>query len=135
MTTYASFVTALTGMTVSGMKNMYATPISKADTAQLPCLFPMTLLGESRMAIQGGSAHHNVRTVPLVVLMNPVGASNLAQDFSATQTMLDALDAALKTLESTANYDLAWAADVGVFDLAGQPFRAISLEVTMGEVD
>lgn len=135
MTTYASFCSNLETLSVTGVTRAFAAPVAKLDTAELPALFPILVSGDSAVAIQGGSAYTRTRRMNLCLAIMAVGDSNVAQDYATAKTLMDNLDAALKTLDATLNYRLSWTLRVGVQTVGGVDYRAILVEVTGQEVD
>lgn len=128
MTTYAAFVAALAALDIDGVTTAYTTEIDYGDTVDLPISFPRLPSGgtnEETMTtcIDDG----RLRIGELVVLVQAVGQGTTAENFTATLTMIDSVETAVKSFApGTAFFE--WELTAGLDAVPG--YWAVVLTVT-----
>ena len=101
MTTYTAFVTALAGMTITGVSTQYTTEIDYGDTADLPCSFPRLPSGGTNEETMTTCVNDGrVRVGELVVLVQANGQGTTEENYAATLTMIDSVETAVKSLKT-----------------------------------
>ena len=96
MTTIAAYVSAIAGLSVSGVNRQYDYKPISVQTADLPASFvelPEAGRDDTYATTCDGSG--KTRTVELVVLLEAVNQSNPEPNYDATVAMMDALETAL----------------------------------------
>lgn len=106
--TAASFITALSGLSITGVTRMFAYPPETVANADLPIAY-VRLPELTNEAITFGSLPRidNVQG-ELVVLIRADGLSMNTDNFSAMTTMIDNVNAALKTAAAASNRIDRW---------------------------
>lgn len=131
MTTYASWVAALLGMTVAGCARVYTDPPGSLTTADLPALWPMLPEGGSAAQAFGATAHRREMAVDLYYALSPTAQSTAGERYAAQLAALDVLQAALEAIDATVPYIMRWEmrADLlanGRVDYAGVVVRVMA---------
>ena len=106
--TAASFITALSGLSITGVTRMFAYPPETVANADLPIAY-VRLPELTNEAITLGSLPRidNVQG-ELVVLIRADGLSMNTDNFSAMVGMIDSVNAALKTAAAASNRIDRW---------------------------
>ncbi len=126
MTTYTAFVTALSGLTVTGVTRKYAYPPEALSTADLPASWPQVPAGDF-MPITFGTApglSSDLRC-DLIVAYEPVGQNTSSVNFAGTLTMMDNLSAALKGMSRPVQGRFAWSIRQAIITVAGLEYWAL----------
>jgi hypothetical protein len=97
MTTFASLVTSISGLTITGVNTTFDYTPESIGNADLPASFVRLPSGDVGFSPADCLASQKVRTIELVVLIKPVGLETAEQNFSDTVTMLDSVDTAVGT--------------------------------------
>jgi len=101
MTTYAAFVSALVGLTVTGVKRKFAAPPTQLNTADLPAMYPrIPQAAEGGLTAEGQGGWPRL-TGELVFVIEPIGQSRQPSNFAATVTMIDAINTTLRAATLT----------------------------------
>lgn len=99
MTTYASLVSTVSGITITGVSRALAYIPEAGDTADLPLSFVRLPGGGTNPAtLTTCAGDGKARNIELVVLIEPVGQSTASANFAATVAMCDNVETALNTL-------------------------------------
>lgn len=124
ITTYASFVTALAALTVTGVTRKYSSPPASLNTADLPAMWPGLPRGdEPRMTFEGGGGWPAL-FCDLVIALEPYGGNTQLANFTATVAMFDNLSSALRSA-SIGRSGLRWSITADAVDVSGTPYWAV----------
>lgn len=93
---YTSFVAALSGLSVAGVRRTYNAPPVQLSTADLPALFTTLPQGNTAIDTLGGTTGLRSMSCMVVVAIEPVKQSMQLTNYTATMTMLDAVESTLK---------------------------------------
>lgn len=99
--TIAAYVSALSGLTVTGVTRKYTEPPTQVNTADLPCMYPrIPELSDAPITAcgQGGWPTH---TAELVILVEPIAQNRQNVNFALVLSLIDALQAALQAAKPT----------------------------------
>ena len=97
MTTFASFVTSISGLSITGIERTYTSTPESIGTADLPAQFVRLPSADAGYAPADCDETEVVRTIELVVCIEPVGLGTASQNFDDTVTMLDYMQTAIST--------------------------------------
>lgn len=138
MATNAEFVTALQGMTVTGVQRHYDEPPAQVTTADLPAAFPTMPEGEKGEYITSCVALTKVRRMSYVILMEATGQSTQAVKYGDLAAVMDNLETALQNLErptgTLSNFVDYVITTTGNYPVGDQDYWAIVAEVTSREM-
>ena len=138
MATNAAFVTALQGMTVTGVTRHYDEPPASVTTADLPAAFPAMPTGEKGEYLTSCVALTKVRTMQYIILMEATGQSTQAVKYGALAAQMDNLETALEALEkptgTLSNFVEYTITTTGDFLLGEHAYWAIVADVTSREM-
>lgn len=95
MTTIAQFVATLSGLTVSGVATTYTEP--PAQLGVLPCQYPRLPRLTGGVYLSRDRYWNSVLTGELIVVVEAVSQNRATTNFALAMTLMDNLDAALKT--------------------------------------
>jgi len=98
---YADFVTALGGMSVTGVTASATAPPRQVSTAQLPYLFPRLPVGNNSIETLASTPGIQSATCEVVVLLEAATQSTPALNFALALTMMDNLNTALTALAAS----------------------------------
>jgi hypothetical protein len=135
MTTYAAFVTAISGLTITSVNRTLDSTPGSIGAADLP--FQFVRLPEGDFAPSPASCLETgkIRSIDLVVCIEPAGLEMASQNFDDTVAMMDYIETALDTY-SNANdhlvfeYDIVTSGAAGV-DVGGASYWAVIATVTI----
>lgn len=123
MTTYSAFVTALTGLTITGVTRRYTQPPASLNTADLPAQYPMLPSGDERPITmgQGGmpGAGQETQRIDLIIAYEPVAQNTNVNNFSGLLTLMDNARTAIKAMSRPTRGALSWSMRMGIATLAG----------------
>ena len=97
MTTFASLVTAISGLTITGVSTKFDYTPESLGNADLPAQFPRLPNGDAGYAPADCDETEMVRTLELVICIEPVGLGTDEQNFDATVAMLDTANSSIST--------------------------------------
>ena len=128
MATNAAWVTALTGMTITGTTRRYTYPPESVETADLPAWFVQLPGGEMPGWTVSCTNRNKTRSAQVIIVTEPVAQGTNSQNFGALPALMDALENALDalTVYNFMQYDLSAAATV---EIAGIVYWAIVANV------
>lgn len=95
---YATFVAALTDLTITGVTRVHDEPPHQLNTADLPAMYPRLPEQENEVISLGGTVGLATRTCELVFLVEPAMQNTNAANFAATVALVDAIETALTGL-------------------------------------
>ena len=99
MTTYTSFITAISGLVVSGVTRLTAPP---ASIGVPPVSFPMLPSGSNGPLVFANSGRVGgelpAYTCDLVFVYEAVGQGTQVQNYTGLLTLIDSVQAAIKTM-------------------------------------
>ena len=107
MTTVATFITAMQGMTITGVKVHKDEPPSSVNKADMPMAFPLLPNGERGEAITSCTSDAKVRRMEYAILIGPVAQGTNATNYAQIATLADNLETKLDGLEKAAGGSLA----------------------------
>ena len=126
--TYSTFISAIAGLTVSGVTR-YSYPPASVNTADLPCSFPMLPYGTDEVITLGiGSTvggQQPTFTCDLVFAIEPVGQGTQPQNFSAVVTLMDAVVTASRAMTRPNAGPTSFSLRMGLVSIAGADYWAI----------
>lgn len=102
--TYTDFVSDIAGMTVSGVTRQYTAPPQQLSTADLPASYPRLPIADNQSVTLTHGRGLLTAAVELVVVMEPYRQGTNVANFTATVTMIDAIETAIVT--NAADYDI-----------------------------
>jgi hypothetical protein len=130
MTTYASLVEDLAGMSVTGLVRAYTAPPGNVNSADLPALWPMLPEGDNEAPAFGGTADRRTMTVELWCAVKPSAHASSAERYAALTPIMEALHDALCDLNGAAAYALEWRLRGGVLGWGGMDYVGVIASVT-----
>jgi len=96
ITTYAAFIAALSGLTVTGVTRSYTEPPHQVSTADMPLSYvQLPDVGEGPMTAEGEGGWPRLRA-ELVILVEPIGQNVNGVNFALCVTLIDNLSTALR---------------------------------------
>jgi hypothetical protein len=136
MGTYAAFVSAMQGMTVTGVKRHYNEPPASIDISDGPAAFPLLPSGEKGEYITSCIASAKSKTMQYVIIIEAVGQRTQGEKYGQVAALLDSLETALDalqvsdggTLAAFVEYTLESTAD---FPIGDSTFWAIVANVSI----
>lgn len=139
MATNAAFLTALQGLTITGVNRHLNTPPESVNTASLPLAFPNTLNGQMPLPVLGCYATNKIRTGQFVVVVSPTGQDTIAQIYGQLPALMDNLETALDalaknqggTLANVIEYTIDYTSD---FVISGVAYWAIVADINARDV-
>ena len=123
-TTYSAFVTALAGLTVTGVTRSYTEPPTQISTAGVPAMFPRIPAGAGEVEVLSGGSEISRATAELVVAIEPVAQNMTSINFAAAVTMMDSLETAFRAAIVSVGID-AWTLQVSTVDIGVTPYWAV----------
>ncbi len=127
-----SFVTALSGLTVSGVARAYTYPPLQISTADLPASFVRPPSVDHAPLSTCDDISDEI-TCQLVVAIEPTGQSIQPTNYASMLTIADALNAALKTGYTSLGALVTWtiaAQDREPVIIGGTPYWGVTATVT-----
>lgn len=113
---YATFVTNLTGMSVTGVTRVYTEPPRSLNTADLPAMWPQLPTAENSSVTLTHASGLRQATVDLIIAVEPYQQSTNNANFSATITLLDNIETALVTNAASFGID-RWSVRQGILEV------------------
>jgi hypothetical protein len=104
-TTYAAFVTAVAGVSVTGVTTAYTSPPSQLNTAALPVSYPRLPELEREVIAFGYQAGLQSSTVEMVFLIEPIMQNLSSANFASMTALVDAIDTAYAANAATIGID------------------------------
>lgn len=106
--TYASFVSTLAGLTVTGVKRAYTAPPTVDTSANYPIMFPRLPTASREAVSLASSAGLRSVTCDLVVVLARDVLDTSTARFATATALIDALDTALATEMAAHNQIDRW---------------------------
>lgn len=131
MTTYAGFVSTISGLTITGVVTQLDHIPEIEDTADLPASFvrlPGGGINTETLTTCSGSGKS--RTIELVVLIKPIPQSTASSNFAATVTMMDSIETALDANRTSIMPFVTYDISAGPEDVGGTGFWAVTATIT-----
>lgn len=126
----AAFVSAMQGLSITGVTRHYDEPPASVNTADLPAAFPMLPSGTLGERLTTCINDSKTRSMQFVIIIEAVGQGTQAQNYARIAALMDNLETALDAL-TTANFtDYEITANTTVA-VAGNEFWSIVADVTM----
>lgn len=127
--TFTSFITAITGMVVSGVSTRLTAPPASLSTADIPCSFPMLPSGNVDTLVFGngllaGGSQPTI-TCDLIFVYEAFGQNTFATNYSGLLTLLDAIVTASKSLTRPGAGPMTFSLRMGTINIAGNDYFAI----------
>ena len=94
--TYAAFVSALAGLTISGVTRKYTEPPGVVGDADMPISYPRITSQSNATLTIGQVGGLDQGTADLVVVLEREEVNSNAANFAATVAMVDAINTAMK---------------------------------------
>jgi hypothetical protein len=127
--TYANFITAIQGMTVTGVNKHFKQPPTSIVAADLPVAFPLMPSGSLAERLVSCRDNNKIRSIGYVICIEAVGLDIQSIKYSKIGGLLDALETALDGLTIANFIDYSLTA-VGGYEVAGNTYWAIMAEIT-----
>jgi len=127
--TYSTFITAIAGMTVSGVMRKYSEPPASINTADLPCSYPDVPYGSDAVitfgvgAMVGGQAPNFVCN--LVFPFEAVGQGTQGQNFSGLIALMDNIVTASRALTRPTAGPMSFSLRTGIVSVSGNDYLAV----------
>lgn len=126
MTTFTSYVTALSGLTVSGVTRKYTSPPQSINTADLPAQWPLLPSGDAAPLVFGGyGSPAGTYRCDLVIATEAVGQNVNSVNFAGVLTLMDALTTALKAMTRPVAGAFTWTIRQAIVTVAGNDYWAL----------
>lgn len=103
MTTFASFVTSISGLSITGVERTYTSTPESIGAADLPAQFVRLPDGEATYSPETCIETGKTRSIELVVCIEPVALEVADQNFDDTIAMMDYIETALDTWNAAQN--------------------------------
>ena len=103
MTTFASFVTSMGGLSITGVERTYTSTPESIGAADLPAQFIRLPAGEAAYAPEDCASVGKTRSIELVVCIEPAALEVAKQNFDDTIAMMDYVETALDTWNAAQN--------------------------------
>ncbi len=98
MTSYATFLSAVQALTVTGVSRHYDEPPASLDLSGGPCAFPL-MPGGAREDLQFSCVDMGkTKTIGYVIAVEAAGQGTQAQNYGQLAALMDNLETALDTL-------------------------------------
>lgn len=104
-TTYAAFVSAVAGLTITGVKRKYTSPPGVIGDADLPVSYPRIRSMNNDTVTIGGTSGLDRGAMDLVVVVQKEDVNTNAANFAATVAMVDAINTAMVAAIETIGID------------------------------
>lgn len=131
-TTYAAFVAAVAGITITGVTRKYTSPPASIGTADLPASLPLIPQGGDQPIVFGtggsGNVGHTMR-MDLVIVYEPVGQNTNAVNFAGCLTIMDNTTTALRALTRPVNGPWNWSMRQGIATIGNVDYWAVIVSV------
>ncbi len=138
MATNAAFLSAIQGLTITGVTRHYDEPPASLSTADLPAAFPLMpsgALGEKALSC---FAQNKTRSIGFVICLEAVGQGTQPQNYGLIAARMDNLETALDALEKSQGGTLAnfleYEMGAEIFEVAGNAYWAIVATVNARDV-
>lgn len=95
-TTYAAFVSAVAGLTITGVTRKYTEPPGVVGDADMPVSYPRIRAMNNETVTIGGTSGLDRGAVDLVVVVQREEVNTNAANFAATVALVDAINTAMK---------------------------------------
>lgn len=130
MTTNATFIAAIQGMTVAGVTRHYDEPPLSLNTADLPAAFPELPTGSRVEPVSTCIPDAKVRTMGFVIALEPVGQSTNKTTYATIAGMLDNLETALDALDTGMVFTEYAITVLSSYLVAGTEYWALDATIT-----
>ena len=131
MTTITQFVTAMSGLTVTGVVRSFTYKPASVHTADLPALYvELPDAGSGDSIVSTCNDLGKTRAVELVVLLQTINQEQEEPNYDVTVTMMDSLESALDTYEGTSDLILDYEISAGGRPVGDAYFWAAVASVT-----
>jgi hypothetical protein len=127
ISSYDTIITALTSMSITGVKSELSYPPASVATADLPLLFPGKItISEEPITFAGGGGWGPF-TAEIIIPVVPIGQGTQSQNYTNTKTIVDNLSTALRSL-SVGRAKLNWSieANAGILIADNQYWAVIA---------
>lgn len=127
MTTYTAFVTALSGLVVTGVTRRYTAPPASVSTADLPAQYPMLPTGDERPLTfaQGGMPGNVLMRCDLVIAFEPIAQGTHTSNFSGLLTLMDNARTAIAGMTRPTDGPITCTFRMGIVTIAGGEYWAL----------
>lgn len=131
--TNAAFVSAMQGITVTGVSRHYDEPPQSLKTADLPAAFPMPpsgdMLGNESTCSDGDN---KVRSMRYIIAIEAKGQGTNATNYAQIAALMDNLETALDAVHTSSGFvfPLTYSITSGAFGVAGSEYWSIIATVT-----
>lgn len=126
MTTYAAFMSSLTGMTVTGVVRRYTAPPMALNTADLPASFPMLPAGDDTVLVFNATGGQQITfTCDLIFAYEPVAQNTTVANYSGLLTLMDNIVTASRALSRPTDGPCTYTLRMGVVTVASIDYWAI----------
>ena len=129
ITTYATLVSYLGALTITGVTRKFTYPPTSLATADLPAMFPQLPRGEEAAMTFQANGGWPAMTCDLVVALEPAAQETQSANFSAAVAMLDKVSAALRGAD-VGKAPLSWRIEQTGVTVAGINYWAVVAHVT-----
>ena len=132
MTTNVAFHTALSALSITGVKRVYAYEPDSVSTADIPAQYVALPTGDAGKSGDWAAVcddHSKTRVASLVVLVEAAGQEQTLRNFANTLVMMDRVETALDGLSVGVFRD--YTIKAGVVEKGGAPFWAVLAEITV----
>lgn len=128
-TTYATFLAALAGLSVTGVTKKFTYPPEALSSADLPAMWPQLPRGDDKPMTFGAAGGWPELIADLCIAVEPVGQSLQHSNFDTTVTALDNLGAALRGAD-IGKGTLSWTIKSARITVAGIDYWGVVATVT-----
>jgi hypothetical protein len=140
MATFAAFLTAVQGLSVTGIAaaSQYDQPPNSLNTADLPVSFPLLPSGGIGEKLVSCWDQNETRTIRFVIVTEPAGQSTQATKYAALAALMDNAGTAFKGLERSQGGTLAvfieYDIEAAIITIAGIDYWGIMSEIRARDI-
>lgn len=138
MATNAAFLSAIQGLSISGVTRHYDEPPASIHTADLPAAFPLLPgggLGEKQVTCFN---QNKTRSIDFIIAIEPVGQGTQAANYARLAALMDALESVVDDLEKSQGGSLAtfieYTIESAIVTIGGTDFWAIRAAITARDI-
>ena len=126
----AAFLSAIQGMTVSGVDRHYDAPPESVDISAGECAFPLMPESNQGELLSSCVNMSKTRSIGYVIIIEAVGQGTNAQNYAKIAALMDNLETALDalTVSNFVDYGIGSTAD---YLIGGSAYWALVAQITM----
>lgn len=131
--TYSEFVTAISSLSVTGVRKKFDAPPSQLSTAALPAMYPRFPEGSGEVVALDGSSGISSFACELAIVVNPGAQDRNDVNYAAAVALMSALDEALRAEAADEDYIDRWSMRLDVEPIGEVMYWVIIARVEASE--